>query len=302
LGFSAGVDSTALFFYLLKKDIPFDLAIVNYNLRENSKKEVEYAKELAKKYNKKIFIKEVKLEKFNEKIARDIRYNFFEEIISKHNYTTLILAHQLNDRFEWMLMQLSKGAGLKEIIAMNEYEKRDFYTIWRPFYLTTRDEILEFLKKEKIKYFIDESNFDISIKRNYFRNHFSNKFIKEFKDGIKKSFIYLQKDKELLLNGEIFNQKKLYYFKSQTPELDIKKVDIILKKLKILPTKAQKDEILKREFNCVIQGKIAIEKKENFIYIAPYKKIKIDKKIRDKFRKLKIPPKIRGYFFSEIIS
>jgi len=44
LAFSGGVDSSALFFILLEKKIPFDIAIVNYHKREQSKKEVEYGK------------------------------------------------------------------------------------------------------------------------------------------------------------------------------------------------------------------------------------------------------------------
>ena len=62
LAFSAGVDSSALFFLLLKQNISFDIVIINYNVRVQSKDEVNYAKELALKYNKQIFIKEVKLE------------------------------------------------------------------------------------------------------------------------------------------------------------------------------------------------------------------------------------------------
>ena len=56
LAFSAGVDSSALFFLLLEQSIPFDIAIVNYNLRVQSKDEVFYAKNLASKYKKNIFL------------------------------------------------------------------------------------------------------------------------------------------------------------------------------------------------------------------------------------------------------
>ena len=38
LAFSAGVDSTALFFLLLEQNIPFDIAIVNYNIRFSRKR------------------------------------------------------------------------------------------------------------------------------------------------------------------------------------------------------------------------------------------------------------------------
>lgn len=295
LAFSAGVDSTALFFYLLEKNIPFDIAIVNYHTRATSDEEVEYAKNLAKKYNKKIFIKDCFLDKFSEKKARDCRYKFFEEIIKKEGYKTLILAHQLNDRFEWFLMQLSKGAGLKELIAMEEFEKRDFYTIWRPFYNFSRDEILEYLHKNNIKYFIDESNFNEKYKRNFFRKHFSNEFIKLFKYGVKRSFEYLEEDKKLLFKEDWQNIKKLYFFPKSNPQIDIKKVDIIAKKLGILLTKAQRDEIIKTNFSCVIQGKLAIDSNNEKIFIAPFIKTTLDKEFKETMRKNKIPPKVRGY-------
>ncbi|NPA11105.1 MAG: tRNA lysidine(34) synthetase TilS [Epsilonproteobacteria bacterium] len=299
LAFSGGVDSSALFFKLMDMGVEFDIISVNYKTRPQSDEEIQYAKTLAKKYNKKIYTKICRLQQFSEKKARDCRYKFFEEIIKKHGYKTLILAHQLNDRFEWFLMQLSKGAGVKELVSMHEFENRDFYTIWRPFYLTSRDEILNYLKHNDIKYFEDSSNTDTKYKRNYFRHKYSNPFLKEFKDGVKKSFLYLQEDKELLLNTNYTKIKYLYFFKKQNPKLDIKTADIILKKLSILPTKAQKDEILKTNFNCVIQGKIAIDSNEEFIFLAPYVKHTIPKEKKDLLRKHKIPPKIRPYIIKE---
>ena len=110
LAFSAGVDSSALFFLLLENNVPFDIAIVNYNLRAQSKEEISYAKELSHTYKKEIFIYETKLDSNSnfEKNARDIRYAFFEKIIKEHHYANLITAHQLNDKLEWFMMQLSK--------------------------------------------------------------------------------------------------------------------------------------------------------------------------------------------------
>jgi len=299
LAFSAGIDSTALFFWLIEKNIDFDIAIVNYHTRETSDKEVEYAKELAKKYNKKIYIKDCYLEKFNEKKARECRYKFFEEIIKKYNYTTLITAHQLNDRFEWFLMQLSKGAGLKELISMPKIEKREFFTIYRPFYNKSKKEILEFLHKRNIKYFIDESNFDKKYKRNFIRNEFSDKFIELFEDGIKRSFEYLEEDLNLLFQKDWIKEEKLYYFNKSSSKIDIKKVDLILKELGIIMSKKQRDEVINTNFSCVIQGKIAIDSNDKQIFIAPYIKVKLSKKEKEHFRKLRIPPKIRGYLSSK---
>ena len=55
LAFSGGGDSVALFFLLLQNDIEFDIAIVDYGVREQSILEVEYAKELAATHNKKCY-------------------------------------------------------------------------------------------------------------------------------------------------------------------------------------------------------------------------------------------------------
>ena len=102
LAFSGGVDSSALFFLLLKEKIPFDIAIVNYQVRDASASEIAYAQELAKKHDKQCFLLKVKLSSENfEAQARKVRYDFFETLIVEHHYTNLLTGHQLNDRLEW---------------------------------------------------------------------------------------------------------------------------------------------------------------------------------------------------------
>jgi tRNA(Ile)-lysidine synthase len=297
LAFSAGVDSSALFFWLMEKNIPFDIATVNYHTRPTSDEEMEYAKNLAEKYNKKIYIKHCRLEKFSEKTARECRHKFFEEIIQKEKYSTLIFAHQLNDRLEWLLMQFGKGAGLKELIAMGEWEERENYKIFRPFYNVSREEIISFLNERGIKYFIDETNFDKKYKRNLIRAEFSNKFIKLFENGVKKSFEYLEKDLSLLFQKDWIKNNSLYCFTKQNPDIDIKKADLIIKELGAIMTKAQRDEIIKTDFSCVIQGKIAVDSNSRQIYIAPYIKTPMPKEFKEQMRKNKIPPKVRGYVY-----
>ena len=78
------------------------------------------------------------------------------------------------------MMQLSKGAGLVELIGFNEYEQKENYKIYKPLLNITKDELENYLKTNHHKYFIDESNFDEKYKRNYFRHNFSNKFLEEF--------------------------------------------------------------------------------------------------------------------------
>ncbi|MCG3678274.1 tRNA lysidine(34) synthetase TilS [Aliarcobacter butzleri] len=301
LAFSAGVDSSALFFLLLKQNIPFDIAIVNYNVRVQSKDEVNYAKELALKYNKQIYIKEVKLETTSnfEKTARDIRYKFFEEIINENSYEILITAHQLNDKLEWFLMQLTKGAGLVELIGFNEFEQKENYKVYKPLLEITKEELENFLKQENIKYFIDNSNFDEKYKRNYFRHNFSDKLLSEYANGIKKSFKYLQDDINSL-NIEIkpikvFHELEIYQNQKDN-NLNIRIIDNSLKKRGFLLSSAQREEILKQK-EITISHKINISIKEDFIWICPNVSSIMDKKFKENCRINKIPKNVRNYIY-----
>ncbi|MCT7537733.1 tRNA lysidine(34) synthetase TilS [Aliarcobacter butzleri] len=301
LAFSAGVDSSALFFLLLKQNIPFDIAIVNYNVRVQSKDEVNYAKELALKYNKQIYIKDIKLESTSnfEKMARDIRYKFFEEVIDENSYETLITAHQLNDKLEWFLMQLTKGAGLVELIGFNEFEQKENYKVYKPLLEITKEELENFLKQENIKYFIDNSNFDEKYKRNYFRHNFSDKLLNDYTNGIKKSFKYLQDDINSL-NIEITPIKifdELEIYKNQNDNnLNIRIIDNSLKKRGFLLSSAQRKEIIKQK-EITISHKINITLNEDFIWICPKIEINIDKKFKEFYRINKIPKNIRNYIY-----
>ncbi|WP_281951471.1 tRNA lysidine(34) synthetase TilS [Nitrosophilus kaiyonis] len=303
LAFSAGVDSTALFFLLQEKGIEFDIAIVDYQLRKESKLEVEYAKDLAEKFNKKIFIKTAPITPPSiEKKARDIRYQFFKEIIDKYSYENLLTAHQLNDQLEWLLMQLTKGAGLVEILGMEKIVRFENYSLIRPLLYISKEELKNYLDNKKIKYFIDVSNEDINITRNYFRKEFSDKLIKKYKEGIKKSFLYLHQDKEILVKDLKFVKiDNLFIAKNQNSDIkNIRIIDKILKKLGYILSKNQKDEILKQK-NIVIGSKFSISLNDKFIFISPFIKTKMEKEFREKCRVLKIPPNIRGYIYKEKI-
>ena len=305
LAFSAGVDSSALFFLLLKQNIPFDIAIVNYNIREQSKNEIEYALNLAKEYKKEIFIKDVKLENSSnfEKNARDIRYIFFEQIIKENRYETLIIAHQLNDRLEWFLMQLSKGAGLVELFGIREFEEKKDYKIFRPLLNVSKDELENYLKENKIKYFIDSSNIDEKYKRNYFRHNFSDKFLNEFKSGIKNSFSFLEDDLNSLnlkLDPLITIEELEVFENLEDDNLNLRVIDKSLKRRGVLISKKQRDEIIKQK-EITISHKINIAITQKYILIAPKVEMILPKEFKEVCRIQKIPQNMRAYIFSKDI-
>ncbi len=296
LAFSGGVDSSALFFLLLDHDIPFDLAIVDYGKRAQSKAEVAYAHTLADRYGKTIYTKAVDLEARNfEQKAREARYTFFEEIIHQEGYHNLITAHQLNDRLEWFLMQLSKGAGLVELLGFDGVEERKGYRIVRPLLDTGKSELLVYLHTNKIDYFVDESNHDPRFRRNRFRRAWSDPLIENYLEGIKRSFHYLREDREALQPSiEINRYADLLIFPRHPQE--IRMIDKILKERGYLLSAAQKREISKED-EIVIADRFVIVKAHHYLFLSPKSTVTMPKKFKEVCRLLEIPKKIRPYLY-----
>lgn len=297
LAFSYGSDSSALFHFLVQKKIDFDLVMINYKTRKNSDLEEQKAKELALEFHKKIFIKSAPVIKGNfEKEARDFRYDFFEKICLEQNYDNLVLAHHLNDQLEWFLMQLSRGAGLVEILGMQEYEKRQNYTLLRPLLFASKDEILSYLKENDIFYFQDESNENEKYFRNYIRKNFSNAFVSKFHQGLKRSFFYLDKDRKKLYDLESIKEIQGLMICPKNESLIAKAV-----KMKgLLLSAAQRKEFLKGD--CVLGGKIGIVYKDEKVIVFKYEICqKLPKEFKEACRVAKIPRLLRAYLYNHKI-
>ena len=304
LAYSAGVDSSALFFLLLENNIKFDIAIVDYDIRAQSKEEVAHAKALAKQH--KLFCHHITAPKFDvhfEKQARDFRYAFLESLVNTEGYDNILTAHQLNDQLEWLLMRLTKGAGISELLGLEPISKRENYTLVRPLLPYAKEELLSYLKENDFPYFIDASNSDEKYERNKFRHQFSDALITKYKDGIARSFEYLRKDKASFESNfeTVYTEKSLSVIKLHALSSKVKATDLSLKKLGYLLSAPQREEI-EKENSLVIGGEWAIEYQNNLLYIAPYVTAEMPKEFKEKCRVLKIPTKIRPYLFKEDIN
>jgi tRNA(Ile)-lysidine synthase len=199
-------------------------------------------------------------------------------------------------------MQFTKGAGAVELLGYEAYEKRNNYNLIRPLIDVSKKELLEYLHKNSLKYFQDESNFDDKYRRNRFRNEFANKLLDEYESGIKKSFKYLTLDKDKLFKLDILTHKKdLYILKKSDDDIEnLRAIDKIIKRLGIIISAKEREEIL-RQGDIVIAHKIAVVLTNDKIFIAPFIELVMDKEFKESCRILKIPPKIRGYLWSEKI-
>ena len=300
LAFSHGIDSTALFYILNEAGVKFDLAIVDHNVREQSKFEVESTKELASKFSKKIYIKSVNLDRSNfEKNAREARYEFFGEICQKYGYENLILAHQFDDKFEWFLMQLGKGAGLKELFGMSELEKRKYFWLVRPLLNLRKKELQNYLDERGLRYFVDETNLEGKLKRSFVRLNFSEPFLDEYFSGVKKSFEFLEADRQNLLPNITKMDAEIFIIKNDSNV--VRGVDMAAKELNVLLSKSQKNELsanLAKQTSVVLSGKIAVGYANEYILVTPFCKAVMPKIFKERARILKLPAINRVYLYT----
>jgi tRNA(Ile)-lysidine synthase len=168
VGVSGGADSVALASIL--KNLGYDIVIahLNHNLRgKDSDGDEIFVRNLAKKWGVPFVSRKINIPKKDnlENRARMMRYDFLEEVRNNHNAEFIAVAHHADDQIETILMHMERGAGLRGICGMNLISGK----IIRPLLVLDKKTLLAYLKKEKLDYRTDKSNFDISLKRNYFR-------------------------------------------------------------------------------------------------------------------------------------
>ena len=174
-GCSYGPDSMALFKTLLelreKYDIRLICAHVNHSKRSASEKEKVDLEEFCNKHD--VVFEYMKIEKYGDdnfhNEARNIRYQFFNDVVKKYNATYLLTAHHSDDLMETILMRIARGSTLKGYAGFKKLVKMDGYYIYRPFISVTKDELLNYCHKYNIPYAIDASNNSNVYTRNRYR-------------------------------------------------------------------------------------------------------------------------------------
>lgn len=178
VGFSGGPDSTFLMILLLTIQKIFNLKIyaahLNHKLRgKESDYDEEFVKNFCKENNIDFLIETKDIQKIAEvskrnieEIARTERYRFFSDAAQKFKANKIATGHTLNDNAETMIFNFIRGSGVSGLRGIPI--KRD--NIIRPLLGITKEEIIDFLKSEKINYRIDSSNQDEEFTRNFIRN------------------------------------------------------------------------------------------------------------------------------------
>ncbi len=101
-----------------------------------------------------------------EMAARQLRYEWFEELLVKTGFSHVAVAHNANDRAETMLLNMVRGTGLRGLCGIPSRNDK----IIRPLLEMTRGEIERFASANSISFHVDETNLQTDYARNKIRH------------------------------------------------------------------------------------------------------------------------------------
>ncbi len=171
---SGGVDSMVLLFAL--KKLNYNLAVVhcNFQLRDQESEDDEaFVRTFCLQNDIPFFVQRFETTEVATKqkisiqmAARELRYDWFQELANEHDFTHILTAHHADDQVETFLMHIIRGSGLKGLTGIAAKTEN----IVRPMLFAPKSEILVYAEKNKLEYRSDSSNESTKYQRNYVRH------------------------------------------------------------------------------------------------------------------------------------
>ncbi|MBO5728435.1 MAG: tRNA lysidine(34) synthetase TilS [Paludibacteraceae bacterium] len=171
---SGGPDSIVLLDALHREGFSVVVAHCNFHLRADaSNEDAEFVRTLATKYQlpycqadfDTIAIAEERKISI-EMAARDLRYEWFEQMADVHNCDLIAVAHNADDVVETFFLNLTRGSGLQGLSGMAELRGR----VVRPLLKVSRKQIMEYIAEYQLQYRIDATNLETVYTRNKIRH------------------------------------------------------------------------------------------------------------------------------------
>jgi len=171
---SGGVDSAVLVDLIYKINFNFAIAHCNFKLRGlESDEDEKFVKSMSEKYNCKYFSTSFETETYSKSkkisiqmAARELRYDWFDKILTDHKFNFILTAHHADDQVETVLLNLIRGTGINGLTGIKPINKN----IVRPLLIYSKDDIITYANKNGVFYREDNSNSSLKYKRNFIRN------------------------------------------------------------------------------------------------------------------------------------
>lgn len=100
-----------------------------------------------------------------EMAARELRYEWFEQMRIEHQAEAIAVAHHRDDNAETVLLNLVRGTGLAGVTGMSARNGR----VVRPLLCASRDELTAYLQQANLDYVTDSTNLQSLYTRNKIR-------------------------------------------------------------------------------------------------------------------------------------
>ncbi|MER0123983.1 tRNA lysidine(34) synthetase TilS [Streptococcus sp. ZJ93] len=166
---SGGKDSMNLAHLLYKYqailNIRIGIAHVNHQQRPESIAEEVFVKNWAEKRGLPFYVSYFKGE-FSEEAARNMRYDFFADIMRQHQYTALVTAHHADDQAETIFMRLIRGSRFMHMSGIKSVQSFATGELIRPLLSFKKEELMD------VEHMEDRSNSSPIYLRNRVRNDY----------------------------------------------------------------------------------------------------------------------------------
>lgn len=207
---SGGLDSMVLLHLFQKLNYKIAIAHCNFQLRGiESFGDQNFVQDYAVANDIPIFITQFDTENFakdyklsTQVAARNLRYDWFYELLELKNYDFILTAHHADDNLETFIINLSRGTGLDGLVGIPSQNDK----IIRPLLMISRQEIEEYAILNNLKWREDSSN----ASDKYLRNKIRHKIIPllkdinpDFLDSFQKTQNYLQESQIMVEDATI---------------------------------------------------------------------------------------------------
>lgn len=192
IALSGGADSVALLRILLQLGYTCEAAHCNFHLRgEESDRDEAFVRQLCKVHQVPLHVTHFEtLREAEERhisiemAARELRYNWFEEIRQECGADVIAIAHHQDDSVETFLLNLIRGTGINGLRGIRPKNGN----IVRPLLCLDRKEIIDYLKSVEQDYVTDSTNLQDEYTRNKIRLNLL-PIIQEINPSVKESIL-----------------------------------------------------------------------------------------------------------------
>jgi tRNA(Ile)-lysidine synthetase-like protein len=235
LATSGGKDSMVMVHLFQQLDYKIGIAHCNFQLRGmESFEDQNFVQEYAATNDIPVFITQFDTKAFSEdyKIstqvaARELRYNWFYELLETEKFDYILTAHHADDNLETFLINLSRGTGLEGLTGIPEQNEK----VVRPLLAFSQEEMEEYARLNNIQWREDSSNASDKYLRNKIRHHLV-PMLKELNPNLLSSF---HKTQTHLQEAQIMVEDASIMIYQQVAKQKEDDIYFDLKKLKKLP-------------------------------------------------------------------